>query len=125
MKKVLFLDDEAPILKTYQRLIRQFEVQAFYAQNTADAKVILSTHHIDLIISDYRLEQETGLEFLTEMRKQYTHTPMIILSGYAEESFVKDAINSNTIQEYLLKPISLNEFQSLIKKYTECIKESA
>ena len=124
MKNILFLD-EAPILKTYQRLIRQFNVKAFYAQTTEQAKIILEDQKIDLIISDYRLEQETGLEFLTELRKEMKDTPMIILSGYAEESFIKEAINSKTIQEYLLKPISLNEFKSLIHKYTESHEESA
>ena len=124
MKKILFLDDEAPILKTYQRLIRQFEVKAFYAQNTEQARIILGSQKIDLIISDYRLEQETGLEFLTKMRQEFKNTPMIILSGYAEENFIKEAISSNTIQEYLLKPISLHEFKNLIQKYTETFEES-
>ena len=125
MKKILFLDDEAPILKTYQRLMRQFNAKAFYAQNTIQAKIIIECHKIDLIISDYRLEQETGLEFLTELRKNLKDTPMIILSGYADESFIKEAINSKTIQEYLLKPISQNEFKSLVQKYIEPEEESA
>jgi two-component system response regulator YesN len=125
VKTILFLDDEAPILKTYERLIRQFDVKAYYAQNTVQAKSILNCQKIDLIISDYRLEQETGLEFLTEMRKELKNIPMIILSGYAEENFIREAIHSQTIQEYLLKPISLNEFKSLIQKYTEPVEESA
>jgi len=118
MKRVLFLDDETAILNTYKRAVRNINsAEFYYFTTTKDAECFFNKEEIDLFISDYRLEHETGLEFLQKIRKKNETIPMIIISGYAEETLIKKALNGNIIQDYLIKPISLNMFNELIHKY--------
>lgn len=117
MAKILFLDDEERILNTYRRMVHSIGVDGVYARTSADALRLLQTEKVDLIISDYRLEQETGLDFLKEAREQGIKVPMIIISGYAEENLIKNAIDLNIVQSYLIKPISLENFKKIIAQY--------
>lgn len=125
MKKVLFVDDEISILKTYKRLLRNFNVEGFYAKNSDEAYAIYETQNIDLIISDYRLEQETGLDFLRDIRKEDKEISMLIISGYAEEAFIESAMETKVIQGYLLKPLSSLDFKKIIDNYIEDKNEVA
>jgi len=117
MKKVLFLDDEESILNTYRRMIRNIDVEGFFAKDSIEAQRILDRNTIDLIISDYRLQQETGLDLLRAVRLYNDSVPMIIISGYAQETFIKNALTTNVIQDYLIKPVSMQEFGQLIERY--------
>lgn len=117
MAKILFLDDEERILNTYRRMVHSIGVEGVYARTSADALRLLEAESVDLIISDYRLEQETGLDFLKEARENGSKVPMIIISGYAEENLIKNAIDLHIVQSYLIKPISLENFKKIIAQY--------
>lgn len=117
MPNVLFLDDEEAILNTYRRIVRPMGIEGFYAKDSKQAQMVLDTHKIDLIISDYRLEQETGLDFLRTVRIKDKKIPMIIISGYAEENFVNNARELDIIQDYLIKPVSLEGIKNLLGRY--------
>lgn len=117
MSAVLFLDDEISILRTYQRILRPYGVKGYFVQNTNEAEIIINKYKIDLIVSDYRLEQETGLDFLNRVRSNNLNIPMIIISGFAEENFIKIAMESNVIQGFFIKPINVKEFRDVLAKY--------
>lgn len=117
MPSVLFLDDEIAILNTYKRMLRLEGVAGHFAQNSIEAQKIIDSESVDLIISDYRLEQETGLDFLKTIRLNNAKIPMIIISGYAEENFVRSAMDLNIIQDYLIKPITVNDFRNVLEKF--------
>lgn len=117
MKRVLFLDDEEAILNTYRRMVRSLDVEAYFAKSTIDAQRIIDRCSLDLIVSDYRLQQETGLEFLRGIRSFNDKVPMVIISGYAEENFIRSAMDQNIIQDYLVKPVSVLDFNKVIDRY--------
>lgn len=117
MKRVLFLDDEEAILNTYRRMVRSLDVEAYFAKSTIDAQRIIDRCSLDLIVSDYRLQQETGLEFLRGIRSFNDKVPMVIISGYAEENFIRSAMDQNIIQDYLVKPVSVIDFNKVIDRY--------
>ncbi|MDO9181537.1 MAG: response regulator [Bacteriovorax sp.] len=119
MSNILFLDDEEAILNTYRRMLRPLGVNGYFAKNSSDAQKIIDGNKIDLIISDYRLEQETGLDFLKIVREKNNEICLIIISGYAEETFIKNAMDLKIIQDYLIKPISLNDFRNVISKFLD------
>ncbi len=101
MNYVLFLDDEVSILSTYQRMLRNYNIKGLYARNSIEAQEIIEQYKIDLIISDYRLEQETGLDFLKHIRNVNKDVPMIIISGFAEENYIKFAMETEVIQAFI------------------------
>jgi len=117
MNKVLFLDDEESILNTYRRMLFNSRVEGYFASNIEMAQKIVEENDINLIVSDYRLKAETGLEFLIYLRSKKFEIPMIIISGYAEEDLIKCALNENVVQEYLIKPVNSDSFRAIISKY--------
>lgn len=119
MKRIIFLDDEKAILNTYKRVTHSMDLECFFCTTTKEAEDSYNNNSINLIISDYRLENETGLDFLSNIREKNNSIPMIIVSGYAEETLIKKALNKKIIQDYMLKPISLNIFKELIERYTK------
>jgi two-component system response regulator VanR len=119
MPSILFLDDEESILNTYKRIIRPLGMSGFFAQNSHQAQSIIDSNKIDLIVSDYRLEEETGLDFLKKVRETNKIIPMIIISGYAEETFIKHAMEGKIIQDYLIKPVSVQSLNETLLKYSK------
>ena len=117
MAKILFLDDEERILNTYRRMLHSTSFEGIFTRNSQEALKAIKDEKIDLIVSDYRLEQETGLDFLKVARKMGVQVPMIIISGYAEENFIKNAIEHNIVQSYLIKPVSLEVFKKTLIEF--------
>lgn len=117
MISILFLDDEEHILSTYRRLIHSYKIEGFFAKNSKEASVILKNHKIDLIISDYRLEQETGLDFLKSVRHEDDRILMVIISGFADEKFIENAMELGVIQDYLIKPVGMDRFRKLLEGF--------
>ena len=69
------------------------------------------------------MPEMTGLEFLREVRKADLHTPCIVISGYDEFSYAREAIRLGAT-DYLLKPISSTELIRAIIKATDSAHEA-
>jgi response regulator RpfG family c-di-GMP phosphodiesterase len=61
--KVLYVDDEVNNLQAFKATFRR-EYQIFLAESAEEARNILEDETIDIIITDQRMPQETGVEFL-------------------------------------------------------------
>lgn len=128
--EILIVDDEMSILNALKRELR-FKVAAIYtAENAEQALHLLDTHHIDLIITDYRMPMMTGTEFLLEVKKRHPGVPAIMLSGQADLSGVVSAINAGVLRQYVDKPWdssqlanvianTLNEYESITDRRTQ------
>ena len=80
-KKILLVDDEIDILDTMRVILEEFyEVQT--AKSGSDALALLENEPVDLIVSDQRMPQMTGVELLTHVWKLYPDIVRIILTGY-------------------------------------------
>ena len=77
---------------------------------------------IDVVITDIRMPQMTGLELITEMRRKKPDLKFILISGYSEFDYAKWAIN-NQINGYLLKPIDENELVDTLNNIRKLITE--
>jgi DNA-binding NtrC family response regulator len=65
---------------------------------------MLATHEVQVVVSDQRMPDMNGTEFLSRVRKLYPGTVRIILSGYAELESVLGAINRGEIYRFYTKP---------------------
>jgi two-component system, response regulator YesN len=101
----------------YRRLLKNSNVNCYFATSSLEAENILNSTKIDLVVSDYRLKQETGLDFIKKMRKQEISIPMIILSGFAEEEFIKQALSLSIVQDFVVKPISSGDLKKVLSRY--------
>jgi len=103
--KVLFVDDEANILKSLRRLTMDEDFETLTANSGAEGLELLAEEEgVSLIVSDQRMPQMTGAEFLARAKDLYPEIPRIILTGYADVQAAIDAINQGGACRYLKKP---------------------
>ncbi len=125
---LLFVDDERNILSSLRRLFRPLGYSIHVANSGREGLEILARHPVDLVISDMRMPEMDGAEFLARVAELYPDTVRILLTGFADISSTIDAINKGRIYRYLSKPwedteITLTVRQALETKQLEREKQ--
>ena len=113
---LLFVDDEVNVLSSLKRLFRPFGYRIFTAEGGAQGLEIMARETIDIVVSDMRMPQMNGAEFLQKVKEQWPDTVRILLTGYAEISATIDAINKGHIYRYISKPWEDNDIVLAIKQ---------
>ena len=101
---ILFVDDEESILRSLQRTLRKEPYRILVAGSGQQGLEILASEKVDLVVSDQRMPEMTGSEFLCEVSRRHPDTVRVILSGYAEPHVILEAINDGGIFRFLGKP---------------------
>ena len=101
---LLLLDDEPNVLSSLVRLLRRDGYRILVAHNAEEAFGLLALHDVQVVISDQRMPDMNGTEFLSRVKKLYPETVRIILSGYTELDTVLNAINRGEIYRFYTKP---------------------
>jgi diguanylate cyclase (GGDEF)-like protein/PAS domain S-box-containing protein len=101
---LLLVDDEAPILSTLQRLLRQDGYHILAAQSAAEGFELLALHEVQVILCDQRMPAMNGTVFLDRVKELYPKTLRIVLSGYTDLESIMEAINRGAIYRFYTKP---------------------
>ncbi|KHK55827.1 chemotaxis protein CheY [Ralstonia sp. A12] len=101
---VLLVDDEPGVLSALRRLLRPTGYRVLTAESGAAGLELLAANPADLIISDMRMPNMNGAEFLSKARAAYPDTMRILLTGYSEIDSAVRAINEGGVYRYLNKP---------------------
>lgn len=101
---MLCVDDEKNILNSLQRLLRKEDYDLLTAGSGADGLEILGEREVHLVVSDQRMPEMSGVEFLTGVKEKYPDAIRIILSGYTDINSITEAVNRGHIYKFLLKP---------------------
>jgi response regulator RpfG family c-di-GMP phosphodiesterase len=113
--KILAVDDEAANVRMLERVFRtQFDVVT--AMSGAEALELLALHDIALIISDQRMPEMTGVEFLKRAAEMRPRCVRFILTGYTDANDLADALNSNVIYRYITKPWIAEDLLQTVKQ---------
>lgn len=116
MYKVLIVDDEPTILKGLRCIINweEFGLEiAGQASNGIEAIEIIENLRIDILITDIKMPELNGLELIRYVNDKGLNFKFIVLSGYDDFEFVKEAAKLG-IENYLLKPINVDELTSTL-----------
>jgi diguanylate cyclase (GGDEF)-like protein len=103
-KTLLIVDDEANILQALKRVLRNGGYQIFTANSASEGFEILARNPVQVILSDQRMPEMNGTEFLSRVRELYPDTIRIVLSGYTDLETITDAVNRGAIYRFLTKP---------------------
>jgi response regulator RpfG family c-di-GMP phosphodiesterase len=101
---ILFVDDEVNILSSLKRLFRPLGYRIFTAESGAAGLQVFEQNAIDLVISDMRMPEMNGAEFLEKVRAKWPDAVRILLTGYADVTSTIAAINKGEIYRYIAKP---------------------
>lgn len=119
---VLLVDDDPTVLQVQGELVSRVGHVVTMFTSAEDALEYLDVHgrEIDLIITDYRMPQMNGLEFVQEVSKSFAGIPVMMLTGYANE------VDPRKIAEYDVKVVSKPVSAQILSEYIETLtKRSA
>ena len=115
---LLVVDDESGILDTLRILLRNegFEVTTAQGGKAGLEQIRSGTH--DIILSDVRMPQVSGLDILTAAREQDPMTPVILMTAQASLQSAISAVNSGAFY-YIQKPFSNDELVAILRRACE------
>jgi response regulator RpfG family c-di-GMP phosphodiesterase len=102
-EKVLLVDDNDELLKSYRRYFYQ-SLQVDTISNPVDAIQRLKETHYKVVMSDLKMPQMDGIRFLSIAREISPDTTRIMLTGYADVNTAINAVNEGNIFRFLTKP---------------------
>lgn len=117
--RILIVDDEEAILET---MTFTFEdaYEVLTATSARDALAVLaSTGPIAAVITDQRMPEMTGVEFLAQVCERHPTTTRIILTGYADGDAMVRAINEGHVYAYVTKPWEPDDLKQLVHRAVE------
>lgn len=119
---LLLVDDEPNVLNALSRLLRREGYRIFTATTPSAAFEQLAQHAVQVIISDQRMPEMSGTEFLSRVRQLYPDTIRIVLTGYTDLDSVTSAINHGAIYKFLTKPWDDDLLREQIREAFRLIK---
>jgi diguanylate cyclase (GGDEF)-like protein/PAS domain S-box-containing protein len=103
-RTLLLVDDEPAILSSLKRLLRREGYQIYTAGSGAEGLEILASHEIGVLITDARMPEMSGAEFLDRVREMHPDTTRMMLSGYTDVQAITTAVNRGELFMFLTKP---------------------
>ncbi|HAO20271.1 MAG TPA: sigma-54-dependent Fis family transcriptional regulator [Desulfobacteraceae bacterium] len=118
---ILIVDDDLHILEVLEARLLSAGFCVLKAASPKEALNLLKTHHPDLMISDMKMPDMSGMSLLTEVHSLHPGLPVIFLTAYGTIPDAVRAVKAGAV-EYFTKPFDGRE---LIKKVQDVLKASA
>ncbi len=112
--RILLLDDEENLIKWLKYALEQKGYSVFGATDSRDALDEIKNRRFDLVISDIRMPDMDGFEFLKKVRGIHPDVPFIFITAYGTMDSVINALRDRA-SDYILKPFSVDELIVRIK----------
>lgn len=122
---VLYLDDEKDNLFVFKaNFNRKFEVITTLSPKDALHELELHHEEIIVVISDMRMPDMNGVEFIKKAKEKYNNIFYYILTGYGHNQEIEDAIEDNLIEKYFTKPFDALEIEKAILDATSRLRRN-
>ena len=105
---VLIVDDDPSILEVLEARLMAADFKTYKAANGADALEILKLNPVDILVSDIKMPEMSGLELLEKTRATFPELPVIFLTAYGTIPDAVDAVKAGAV-DYLTKPFDGKE----------------
>lgn len=119
---ILYVDDEENNLISFKATFR-VKYNVLVAISGQEALKIMENKPVQIIITDQRMPNMTGIEFLELVLEKFPDPMRILLTGYADMNAVIDAVNKGKIYHYLAKPWNEEELDMTINRAFEVYSE--
>jgi PAS domain S-box-containing protein len=115
--RLVLLDDEPQITESYAKIFSLAGYQV-HECNHPDALFKLDLQTIDLLVCDYAMPGMNGVEVLRRLKQERPELPVLLYSGYWEESVIREA-QALGADQILSKPLSVQELKNAIQQMLE------
>lgn len=114
METILIVEDDRVYARTTANWLVKNGINARYVLSVVAAKVFLEGHEVDLVLSDFRLNDSNGVELLEWMRTQGYRMPFLIMTGYGDIPGAVEAVKKGAA-DYLPKPVQTEKVLGIIR----------
>ncbi|WP_340022167.1 response regulator [Paenibacillus sp. FSL K6-1096] len=123
--KMLIVDDE-PVICKGLRLTVDWAALGIEvigeAYDGEEALQMMGQHEVNFVLSDIRMAGMDGLQLAEQVGQRYPEARMIIISGYEDFDYARQAIRLG-VNDYLLKPVNIDELTGVVAKLAEDIRQ--
>ncbi|WP_019637393.1 response regulator [Paenibacillus fonticola] len=124
MYKVLIIDDEEPLREAI-KILGDWEGlqvgEVFEATDGVIGLEMLKKHRPDIVMVDMKMPEMNGVEFLRIVERDYPELMTIVISGYNDFEFTRQAIHSKVV-DYLLKPVNRQDLNQALRKAIDVLE---
>ncbi|WP_420578601.1 response regulator [Ekhidna sp.] len=121
---LLYVDDEATNLRVFKANFRKF-FNVHTSTNPIEAIDILNQEDIQVIVTDQRMPEMTGTQFLEKILPDHPDVIKIILTGFTDIEAIKDGINRCGIFKYITKPWNFDEMKGVLERAVDTYQQAA
>lgn len=111
--KILYVDDEVINLELFKINFKN-EYSIFVADSAQKGLEILKNETISVIVSDLRMPQMNGIDFIEKVKREKPATICILLTAFMESEAMLRAINEELVYRYIMKPWKKDELKEVI-----------
>lgn len=115
---LLVVDDEPEVVHSLQDLLR-FDYRVLGTTRASEGLKLLEREPVQIVMSDQRMPEMTGVEFLRKTREHHPDIVRLLFTGYADIKAVIDAINQGHVFRYITKPWDVDELQTVLHQAAE------
>jgi response regulator RpfG family c-di-GMP phosphodiesterase len=112
---LLVVDDEQDVCDSVHDLLRR-EFKVLKARSGAEGMKLLKDNEVHIIMTDQRMPQLTGVEFLNKIRLGHPQAVRMLFTGYADIDAIIAAINQGHIYKFLRKPWQPEELEEAVRE---------
>ncbi len=102
---ILVVDDEQIVLRSCERILSPEGYSVDTATSAKDALSLLDRNLYDLIITDIKMPEMDGIEFMKQVRAKNPDINIVVITGYPSQESIREALSLRII-DYLPKPFS-------------------
>ena len=118
METVLIVEDDRVYARATTNWLVKNGINARYVLSVDNAKEFLDNHDVDLVLSDFRLDNGNGMELLEWMNTHGYRIPFLIMTGYGDIPGAVEAVKKGAV-DYLPKPVQTEKILGIIRKALE------
>lgn len=120
---ILLVDDEPLILAAYSRMLRRGGYTVFEVETADAVPPALANHEIDMVVSDVRLGETSGIDVLRMVHDLDPDMPVALMTGAGDVETAAAAVEHGALR-YVLKPLTANVLSGIVEQGVRVRQES-
>ncbi len=118
MKPIWIIDDDKSIRWVFEKALARTDLEFKTFSSVAEALNALEHDQPQVVVSDIRMPNGSGLDFLSEIKQKFPDIPVIIMTAYSDLESAVAAFQGGAF-EYLAKPFDVDQAIDVIKRAVE------
>jgi len=115
VRRALYVDDDPLVLRAVRRALSNTGITVETAESAEAGLGLLEDQEFPVVVSDYRMPGQNGIQFLERVRHAWPDTVCILVSGQADVDTVANAINRVGLFRFLVKPWDVQDLKNAIR----------